>query len=325
MRIRRIVLLSTTFVILCLIGLLGTGCGQRPEASPAREVSRSLNLPRLHISYDEEGEPTILGLQLSTLERYGGLNLSMVRLPAEQISQIMDWNVQHVELALAPDGLFIFLNNEPLPYLAWDGETLANAGRIVDDMGVLPETVTRFAPAQKALPFLLRALGIGVALEFPVAPGQEAIAFESHPHGAPAPPSAEAAETEIALHLALEYDQVGEPSVAGIQLRELGDLTGQPLAIGSLDEGTMSTLGQAGIELLLVRLESRGLVPYVDGQPMPYITWGDEHLLNLIDFLEASNRDSPLGNPELLDVLRRAVPGVKEADIQLSAQFPAQP
>jgi len=259
------------------------------------------------------------------LERYIGPSVNMLRLLPEQIHQLMEGNVQHAELALAPDGLFIFLNNKPLPYLGWDGQTLANVGGVVDGLGVLPETVTRLFSAQKVLPLLLRGLGVGVVVKFPVASGQEAIPFESHANGAPATITAEEVEKQVEVHVPLQYDQAGAASVDGVKLQDVGGLTGQPLAIGTLDEATMARLRQAQIESVLLRLEPSGLVPYVDGRPMPSITWTDEHLLNLVDLLGASTgEDNPLGSAEVLEMLRRTVPGVREADIQLSAEFPAE-
>jgi hypothetical protein len=156
--------------------------------------------------------------------------------------------------------------------------------------------------------------------------GQEAVPLERHPAGAPAIAPPEATSKPVSLHLSLEYDQVGSPSTEGIRLEELGDLTGQPVAIGVLDEGAITTIHQAQIESLLVQMEAKGIAPYLDGQPLPYISWGDEHLLNLIDLLQAVGASNPaLGDPALLDTLRSAVPGMREADIQFSAQFSTQP
>jgi len=326
MRAKRSVLLVATSVILCLVSLLAAGCGGWREAPSAEPEPLHINLPRLHVIYDEQGEPSILGIALSTAESVVRSDFGMLRLSPEQVQQLMNWNIQHIELALTADGLFVFVSNKPLPYLAWDEQTLANVGAMADKLDVLLPSAARFVRLQNVLPLILRSVGMGIVLELPLAPSQETTPFEGHPNGLPVTPPAEAAEKPLTLHLPLQYDQAGEPSVEGIKLQELGKLTGQPVAIGKLDQATMGTIQQAEVESVLVKMEAKGLVPYVNGQPMPYIAWADEHLLNLIDLIEVTSPDDPiLGNPHLIDLVRRAVPGVKDADIQLSVEFAAQP
>jgi len=61
MRARRTVQLTTTLVVLCLISLLGAGCLGRGNRPPVAQQPWRLNLPRLNVRYDEQGEPTVLG------------------------------------------------------------------------------------------------------------------------------------------------------------------------------------------------------------------------------------------------------------------------
>ena len=128
MRIRRTVLLAAILVILCLVSLLGAGCREPLRVPSLEPQSLRLNLPRLRVAFDEQGDPSVLGLSLSSVERFLRSDLGLLRLPAEQVQQFMQWNIQHIELAVAADGLFIFMNNKPLPYLAWNAQTLANFG-----------------------------------------------------------------------------------------------------------------------------------------------------------------------------------------------------
>jgi len=326
MRARRTIQLTTTLVVLCLISLLGAGCLGRGNQPPVAQQPWRLNLPRLNVRYDEQGEPTVLGLSLSTAERWTRSDLSMLRLTPELISQLLAWNIQHSELALSADGVFIFVNSKPLPYLGWDAKTLANTGALLDRMEVLPSFAARLAPGRRILPLLLRAMGVGIVLEFPLATGEQAIPLVAHPYGDPLLVPEETAGDSVTLHLALEYDEAGEPSFEEVPLAQLSELTGQAMPIGSLDEATLDSIRQIKLQSVVLRMEPKGLVPYVDGLPMPYISWSDEQMLNLLDLYEAASPDDPLlGNPQLLDLLRTAVPGLREADLQLSAEFPAQP
>ena len=326
MRTKRTAQLTATIAVLCLISLLGAGClGRGGQPSVERRTWR-LNLPRLHVSYDEQGEPTVLGLNLSTAERWTRADLRMLRLTPELISQLMGWNVQHVELAISADGVFIFANSKPLPYLGWDAQTLGNTGALLDRMTVLPSFAARLSAGRRLLPLLLRAMGVGVVLEFPLAAGEEGIPVVAHPYGDPLSIPAEAAGESLTLHLALEYDEAGQPSFEGVPLAQLSELTGQPMTIGTLDEATLNSIRQVKLQSVVLRMEPKGLVPYVDGLPLPYISWSDEQMLNLLDLYEAASPDDALlGNPQLLNLVRTAVPGLREADLHLSAQFPAQP
>ncbi|MDH7484711.1 MAG: hypothetical protein QHJ81_00370 [Anaerolineae bacterium] len=313
---KRSVPMIAVFLSLALVCSLTVGC--RGREAPPEKKPLHINLPRISIAYDEQGEPSVLGTPLKNIERLMRSDLSMLRLSPELVRQLMDWGVQHAEVAVAPDGLFLFVNNKPLPYLAWDEQILANVGAKMDKLGVLPPTVARYITLERALPALVRTLGIGLVLKMPVASGQEALPFEEHADGAPVPPVEVPEEKLVSLQVPLEYDETGQPSVDGIKLRELGKLTGQPMAIGELDPATLATLSQAEVENMFLRMEGRGLVPYVDGQQMPYINWADEYLLNLLDLVEKARPDLP---PFALDAVRRAVPGIKEADIRVQAKF----
>ena len=326
MRSKRTAKLTVILAVLCLVSILGAGClGQGSQPSADRSPWR-LNLPRLHVTYDEQGEPTIFGLSLSTAERWTRSDLSMLRLTPELISQIMGWNVQHVELALSADGVFIFANSKPLPYLGWDAETLANTGALLDRMEVLPSFASGLAPGRRLLPLLLRAMGVGIVLEFPLTAGEQAIPVVNHPYGDPLLVPADAAGESLTLHLGLEYDEAGKPSLEGVPLEQLSELTGQPMAIGTLDGATLDSIRQIKLQSVLLRMEPKGLVPYVDGRPLPYISWSDEQMLNLLDLYQSTDPVDPiLGSPQLLDLIRTAVPGLREADLLLSAEFPAQP
>ena len=315
---KRSVLLIAVFLSLALVCSLTVGCRGRQEAPPEEKKPLHVNLPRIGIAYDEQGEPSVLGTPLKSIERLIRSDLSMLRLSPELIQQLMDWNVQHAEVAVAPDGLFIFVNNKPLPYLAWDEQILANVGAKADKLAVLPPTVAKYTTLEKVVPGLLRAVGIGLVLKVPLSSGQEAIPLQEHADGAPVAPADVPEEGLVSLYVPLEYDETGQPSVDGIKLRELGQLTGQPMAIGELDQATLATINQAEVETVFLRMEGKGLVPYVDGQPMPYINWADEYLLNLLDLVGKASPDLP---PFALDAVRRAVPGIKEADIQVSAKF----
>lgn len=323
MRTSRRVQCTVMLLALCVASLSMTGCGAWREATSG---PLHLNLPRLSIVYDEGGEPSILGIGLSSIQRLLPADLSMLRLSAEQMQQLASWNLQHIELAIAADGVFIFVNNMTLPHLRWTAGSLDNLGALADELDLLPASVDPYVSFRKVLPMLLTTLGSGVHLQFPVPAGQAPIVFLSHPNGAVPKLPKEVEPIGLTVHLPLEYDQSGQGLVEGVPLQQLSQITGQSLPIAQLDQATMDTLDKTDVEQLIVRMEPRGLVPYVNGKEMPFLSWADDDLLNLIDLVETMGLAETMpGGSQIMDLLRQATPGVRKADIQLSAGFEAAP
>jgi hypothetical protein len=323
MRITRRVLCTAVLLAVCLASLSMTGCSALRQAASG---PLHINLPRLHITYSETGEPSILGIGLSSIQRLVPADMSMLRLSAEQMQQLAAWNLQHIELAVAADGVFVFVNNLALPHLRWTAGSLDNLGLLADELDMLPATVAPYISFRRALPMLLTTLGSGIHLQFPVPAGQAPIVFMAHPSGSVPTLPQEVEDIGLAVHLPLEYDQAGQASLEGIRLQELGQLTGQSVAIAQLDQPTMDTISKVDVQRLVVRMEARGLVPYVNGQEMPYLSWADQDLVNLIDLAETIGLAETLpGGSQVMDLLRQAASGVRKADIQLSADFGPTP
>lgn len=323
MRTTHRLLCTAIVVVLCLSSLSLASCSALGETISG---PLQLELPRLHVAYDETGEPSILGIRLSSIQRIVPADLSMLRLPAEQMQQLSAWNVQHVELAVAQEGLFIFVNNRSLPHVKWTPDTLDSLGVLLDRLGFIPPTVAPYVSFRKALPWLLTSLGSGIHVEFPAPAGQQVIAFVAHPKGSEATLSDQIEQIGLTVHLPLEYDPAGQPSLEGIPLQEIGSLTGQAAAVGQLDQGTMDTISKLAVEQLVVQMEPRGLVPYVNGQQMPYLSWADDDMVNLIELVETTGLAGTLpGSSQIMDLLRKAAPGFRKADIQISADFQTGP
>jgi len=322
---RRHVLAAGTGVCLCLLLLLSASCQSGDEASQERQ-SFHVNLPRVRVAFNEQGEPRVWGIPLGAFRGLAPAVVDGLKLAPEQVQMLMSWGVQHAEIALAHDGVFLFVNNEPLPHVAWDRAALEEVGGLVDKVGVLPQQVYKVTTASELVPGLLQGLGIGAIVQFPLALDQEEIPFERHPDGMPMADIPDVEQGILDLQIPMAYDPTGEPSIAGIPLSWIERLAGQSLPAGRLTESTMGTLSEAEIQSLLVRMEDQGLVPYINGQRVPYLSWTDEQLTNLVDLIEATDLDDLLeGSDQIMDALRSAVPGVREANLQLSAEFPRQP
>ncbi|MGC8780381.1 MAG: hypothetical protein ACP5UQ_05890 [Anaerolineae bacterium] len=126
------------------------------------------------IRYDAQGVPSVLGITGYDLADLG-LPLP-VAIDRPMLQSLQNKNVQALELRTKPDGLFIYLNNEPLPNLTWDRQLLKNAAELYARMNpqspIIP-TVNQLIPG-------MDTLDIGVLVYFPPAPGVPVIEAKMH-------------------------------------------------------------------------------------------------------------------------------------------------
>ncbi len=124
---------------------------------------------KFEIKYDDQGVPSILGLS--------GYDLASLGLPLPVaidkgvLKNIQNQNIQNVVFRTRPDGMYIYLNGNRLPGLAWDKQLLKNAAEAYAQMNpqspVIP-TVNMLLP-------MLDTLDIGIMTKFPLAPGAKEI------------------------------------------------------------------------------------------------------------------------------------------------------
>ena len=91
----------------------------------APEVENPSGVIKLQMAYDGEGVPSFLGLPAAALQPIIGFTPG--QLDPQIIARLKQAGVQSLTLQTRGDGLFIFLNDQPLPNVAWSKEHLANA------------------------------------------------------------------------------------------------------------------------------------------------------------------------------------------------------
>lgn len=126
------------------------------------------------IRYDAQGVPAILGITGYDLADLG-LPLP-VAIDRPMLQNLQKQNVQALELRTKPDGLFIYLNNEPLPSFVWDRQLLKNAAELYAQMNPqspLIGTINQLVPN-------IDTLDIGVLVYFLPAPGVPVIEAKMH-------------------------------------------------------------------------------------------------------------------------------------------------
>lgn len=146
--------------------------------APAKpDKSDPVTMIYFEVKYDGNGVPAILGISAQELVAWGLLDPNQpVALGRDAILALQARNIQYLELRTKPDGLFIYVNGEPLPNLVWDNTLLTNAGELYAQMNPTSEYVELI----KQLAPNLDNLDMAVLVHFPLAAGAKAIEIKRH-------------------------------------------------------------------------------------------------------------------------------------------------
>jgi len=124
---------------------------------------------KFEVKYDDQGVPSVLGLS--------GYDLAALGLPLPVaiekgvLKNIQSQNIQNVAFRAQPDGMYLYLNGNRLPGLAWDKQLLKNAAEAYAQMNPASPVI----PTVNMLLPMLDTLDIGIMTKFPVAPGVKEI------------------------------------------------------------------------------------------------------------------------------------------------------
>ncbi len=119
---------------------------------------------RLHISFDAEGTPSIVGVSLKEIGQIIGADTSSVAIPKDTVNQIVGAGIQHITVRTTPEGIKLWTNDQPLPTLRWSDETLKSTAEVISGLTMIPPAVAEVIA--KFLPFI-NTLDINLVLKFP--------------------------------------------------------------------------------------------------------------------------------------------------------------
>jgi len=285
-----------------------------------------LALPRIELSVDANGVPSLANVdpRFITMVTGGALNLSAYALPKEYVDWLTSAGVQHLEIVHKGDGLFIFVNNKPLPHIGWSGESIATVGDTTADIGqkygMFDE---RVAKTVKLLVPFVRRMGVDIALRLPLAQG--ATPLELRPAGGQI--DAVTASTSAPLaqaRLVVTYDNAGVPSVAGLSSTDIEALVpGMSMAQLQLPPDMIRTMTELGIQHIVLKTDQSGILLGVNDKPLPSIVWNDEYLKNGAELFTALNTYPEYAGVN--DLVTTLLPSVKDANIELALRFPLAP
>ncbi len=310
---------------LMIVGLILTACGQASSGPAATNAAQQLSayaessnrfalkLPPLYVQYDRKGVLSVAGITTNQLYRWTGIDLRGLNLRPDVVASMVNADIQHIEVAEDANGLAVYVNGKPLPYVAWDEESLRNLGDLLPALGVPHGKVIR------ALLPLVRYTQLAVVVQFPLKPGESLAPFR--PRNAPAVVTArtQAVVKPMAIvRLDVAYDEQGLPSILGLDANLLAafGIDVKPLA---LNPTLIQTFTRANIQHIHFVNRPDGIHIYVNNKPIPYIAWDDEHVQTA---LEVFARFSGLQGTPIMNLLTQVLPGMRASDIDLLLRFP---
>jgi hypothetical protein len=293
---------STWLAMLVMVALL-VGCGSAAQpAQPKTPEPFMLALPRVEINVDSAGNPKVLGLSPATF----GMD---AKLPKPLVDSLVAGDVQHIEARVVGDGLKLFANGKPLPYIGWDDEGLIQAADLAQAF-----TGQDLSAAKRLLP-ILRRLGLDVVLRLPKQAGATDIPLISLEEGAKTAPQPSGGPATAIVKMDLKIDDKGQPGILDVTSADLATLG---MNMGPvLDQETLQHLQKANIQHLLVRTKPGGLYLYSNGKSLPYLAWDARFLTNAAELYGQLAPDSPYR--ELINMI---APGLERADIDVLVNLP---
>ncbi len=298
-----------TWVVLLVLLTACSGEPTQPSgaaASPSDEIFQ-MALPRLVVDLDENGVPSIMGINPLFLKAVG-VDVSGFSAPPELVKTMQQAGVQHIELAAVGDRLVILVNGKPMPQLGFSEGSLQRALDLASLFGV--QNTESIA---KLVPWVTR-LGLNVVLRFPR--GEAAEIPLSKPGTAKELTISPVTDApSLVTKFEVKFDQDGTPGILGFTANDLTQLTGAD--IGGLAPETLGKLQAGNVQHLEVRNKPNGLHLYVNGQPLPTLTWDTQLLKNLVEVYGQLQPDGAF--KPLVDAL---LPTLDRADIGIMLHFP---
>lgn len=296
--------------------LPAAGASAAPMGAPHAQSGGpafKLELPRIVVTVDKDGAPSIFGLNAANIAQMTGMALPT--LPADLVQMMAQAGVQHVEVSLTGQGVYLFANGSPLPYLTWSQESLTNLVSALNAFQVpVGNVVGQFVP-------FLEYVSITVAVQFPLPDGATAVRLrdaKSLPLVDAAAAQGEVAEGPSAiLYAVVDVDSDGVPAIMGVSTSQIQEQSGIDLSTAQVPTTLMAQMAAGGVQHIQATTKPDGLFLYMNGKPLPSLVWDQARLATLADLLPkllASQPWTPLAG--------LAIPTLQAADVQLTVKFP---
>lgn len=280
------------FVKLCAIALavtlLVTACGGGATGSTW------FNLPSLPVTLQADGGVSLFGLTLP------GVNVG----PA-LVQQLQSANIQKLEVRFGYNGILIYANGQPLPYISWDADSVAT---LQDVLSKAPASVVPNGNTIASLLPWLRQIGLGAAINVGAkAPSDMAWGGETKVA------TEEVAPTVGPIQLGgIAFDEQGGLNIAGLPGAALG--VSGPL----LPPETLGLLNSLGIQNLQVKTTPNGIQLSTNGRPLPGIAYDSKSLEQVTPLIGAFA-------PALAPTLSGILPTLQSTALDVGVAFSGEP
>jgi hypothetical protein len=284
------------------------GCSEPAVPAPESPVSElgerfQIALPRITVDIAEDGTPSILGLSPAIL-KFAGVDTEAFKFPPDTVKKLTDAGVQHLEVAVVDQGLRIWSNGQPLPFVQTSADSLGRTVTLLEGMGVEQAPLLR-----RLLPILTR-VGIDVALRFPVAAGVEAIPLTTVGDARTPVLAPTTDPASVVAKLEIKYDEEGIPTIMGM---DASSVMGQVLS-----PELIAQLQAAGVQTLELRNKPEGFTVYVNNEPLPTLQWDSALLGNLAGLVSGYMG----AESEILPLIETFLPTLDRGDVNVLIHLP---
>lgn len=332
MRNRRLALLLSMLLILS-VSL--AGCMPRPGqgelAASAAADSVVVDIPAIAITYDDQGQASLKGLDLSAL----GVDLGALARTPEQMALVQAAGIESALVNLTPDGVNLYANGSPMLTMDWDADSIQSLGAVLGIAGIdNADTLVKVLP-------LLSNMSLGVAMTFPgagdsptligKAPDAAALLAANQTAAAQAlgelgvPPFATGLLGSLGP-LTIRYDASGTATLEGLGMLA-GFLPADALSGLNLPADQLAQVKDLGIQTLNVVTQPEGLAITLNGNALPLIRWDSGQMQNLVELgLDGGALTALTGaDAESLDALHQLgkyAPILQTTPLNITVVFP---
>jgi hypothetical protein len=266
---------SLFLTVMLVAGLILAGCAPRAGAGTVADSAGSdafyLDLPAILVEYDAEGQASLLGMPAAELSAALGADLSALSLDAETLGKFTSANIQHLQINNQPNVLRIHTNGQPIPAIIWNGDAMNALAETLTGMGTDASMLSTLAP-------LLPNLGIGLALQMPVASGKQPIPLQASGANIASDAALKAFDAakaaQSSINLTLDFAADGTVQIGGIAPFMLGMIGLDPAAL-AMPPDQIKSITDQGIQSLGVKTVQNGLLLQLNGNALPYLQWSN--------------------------------------------------
>jgi len=307
-------------ILLLAMALPTSGAASAATETPSNWLGNGssfrISLPRITIQIDAKGFPSVFGIAIKDLGRFVGQDLSFVRLSPVLVDQLTSAGIQHLELVTHGEGLLLYANAKPIPYLAWDESTLASTGEVLQVF-----QIPYGGLVAKLLPYL-RWIGLDIVIKLPLPQGAQEIPLRDKKEFSLIDPAAALAEKtpyepSAVLQAEVTIDEQGMPTLNGISFKEIQEETGINLSTMMVPPNLVNMMVAGGIQHTQIQARPDGLFIYMNGKELPHLAWDSAHLANVAELASGLPVDEVFK-----PILQQVIAGTQAADVKLTIRWP---